>query len=65
MNKVIAKEYVDKNFIHKDVIREIVRDITMVGGRPVKNTRKKDVYKAFQKIYDLVDGNSIFWRINR
>ena len=24
-NKVIAKEYVDKNYIHKDVIREIVK----------------------------------------
>ena len=24
-NKVIAKEYVDKNFIHKDVIREILK----------------------------------------
>ena len=26
-NKVIAKEYVDKNFIHKDVIREIFKRI--------------------------------------
>ena len=24
-NKVIAKEYVDKNFVHKDVIREILK----------------------------------------
>ena len=24
-NKVIAKEYVDKNYIHKDVIREILK----------------------------------------
>ena len=23
MNKVISREYVEKNFIHKDVIREI------------------------------------------
>lgn len=26
MNKVIAKEYVDKNYIHKDVIREILQE---------------------------------------
>ena len=24
-NKVIAKEYVDKNYVHKDVIREILK----------------------------------------
>lgn len=25
-NKVIAKEYVDKNYIHKDLIREILQE---------------------------------------
>ena len=26
-NKVIAKEYVDKNFIHKDKVKEVLEDI--------------------------------------
>ena len=26
-NKVIAKEYVDKNFIHRDEIRQIIEEI--------------------------------------
>ena len=26
-NKVIAKEYVDKNYIHKDVIRELKEEV--------------------------------------
>ena len=29
-NKVIAKEYVDKNYIHKDVIREIVTNYDLI-----------------------------------
>lgn len=32
-NKVIAKEYVDKNFIHKDVIREIFERIDKCKSR--------------------------------
>lgn len=26
MNKVISREYVEKNYIHKDVLREILKD---------------------------------------
>ena len=25
-NKVIAKEYIDKNYVHKDLIREILQE---------------------------------------
>ncbi len=61
-NKVIAKEYVKKNYVHKDVIREILRDIVMVSGIPVKNTSKKQIYKAMQTIYDMVEAGKI-WNI--
>lgn len=26
-NKVIAKEYVDKNYVHKDKVKEVLEDI--------------------------------------
>lgn len=29
-NKIIAKEYVDKNFIHKDVIRNLKKRIQKI-----------------------------------
>jgi len=31
MNKVIAKEYVDKNYLHKDVIREKLKWLNEEG----------------------------------
>ena len=65
MNKVISREYVEQNYIHKDVIREMLKDIYMVSELPVKNTTKKQVYKVFQKIYDLVGGNEVLWRIRK
>lgn len=36
MNKVIAREYVEKNYIHKDIIQETVMKI--------KNTPVKDMF---------------------
>lgn len=33
MNKVIAREYVEKNYIHKDIIREAV---IKVKDKPIK-----------------------------
>lgn len=55
-NKVIAKEYVDKNYIHKDVIKLLFKDIVMVNEIPVKNTRKKQVYKTAQILWYIAQG---------
>ena len=35
-NKVIAKEYVDKNYVHKDKIRNKIKDLTEYYEKEVK-----------------------------
>ena len=65
MNKVISREYVEKNYIHKDVLREIVEDIIFVSERPVRNTTKKQVYKAFQQIYNSITTFRLLYKPHR
>ena len=62
MNPVISREYVNKNYIHKEILKEVLVDILMVGNRPVKNTQKKQCYKALQTIQDMVNDLSKYKR---
>lgn len=55
MNPVISREYVNKNYIHKEILREVLGDIVMANNIPIKNTRKKQCYKALQTIQYMVD----------
>lgn len=44
MNKVISREYVEKNYIHKDIIRKILK----------KYEKKEITYKNVAKFYEEI-----------
>jgi len=46
MNKVISREYVEKNYIHKDVIREI---LNKHGKKPMTDENVVRFYKEIEK----------------
>jgi len=46
MNKVISREYVEKNYIHKDVIREILKKH---GKKPITEQNIVRFYKELEK----------------
>lgn len=47
-NKVIAKEYVYKNYIHKDIVREYL-DSKIDELRNIHNNSKDNIEKAIAK----------------
>ena len=49
MNPVISREYVEKNYIHKDVIREI---LNKYGKKPMTEA---NVVKFYKKIEEQVE----------
>lgn len=49
MNPVISREYVEKNYIHKDIIREI---LNKYGGKPMT---EENVVRFYKKIKDQVE----------
>jgi len=46
MNKVISREYVEKNYIHKDVIREI---LNKYGKKPMVEKNVVRFYRELEK----------------
>lgn len=46
--KVISKEYVDKNYIHKDIVREYL-DSKIDELRNIHNNSKDNIEKAIAK----------------
>lgn len=42
-NKVVATDYVEKNYIHKDKIRQIIEDVSKI----VDNGCKEDGFYAY------------------
>lgn len=49
-NKVISREYVEKNYIHKDILREY-RDNLKLG----KEMMKKEEVKTINAIIDVLN----------
>ena len=46
MNKVISREYVEKNYIHKDVIKEI---LNKYGKKPMVENNVVRFYRELEK----------------
>lgn len=49
MNKVISREYVEQNYIHKDIIREILEKH---GKRPMTDENVVKFYKSLKKLVE-------------
>lgn len=49
MNKVISREYVEQNYIHKDVIREILEKH---GKKPMTEVNVVNFYKSLEKLVE-------------
>jgi hypothetical protein len=50
--EVINKDMTDREAICQ--IGRVMQDVLIVCGKPVKNTRKKDCYKALEAIQDIL-----------
>lgn len=49
-NKVISREYVEKNYIHKDILREYRDNLKLV-----KEMMKKEEIKTINAIIDVLN----------
>lgn len=53
-NKVISREYVEKNYIHKDRLREY-RDNLKLSKEMMKEMMKKEYVKIIDAVIDTVN----------
>lgn len=49
MNKVISREYVEKNYIHKDTLKAILEEY---GKKPMYEENVVSFYKTLEKLLE-------------
>lgn len=57
MNKVISREYVEKNYIHKDIIRRLIKNLDKEEENLQKNIsdEEREEYSDCSISYELCD----------
>lgn len=52
MNKVISREYVEKNYIHKDKMRKLIQDKAYLDTYNFKTIAVKDIEEFLEETKD-------------